>query len=218
MIPMFQKFLKPRSRPNEILAHRCSDANAAAVLGPPMRYWIERAPRLKIGDHMAEALALNGVAYRCHPADPGAVFEDACAFHLRAMDAAIHDTPTDLLILTAQTYLPTPREWEQSTEWIETSLPSHIFATAHPLAQKARKLFLQRIDTPKADFMAYRDASIVLAALGLLEASVDGPPRMRISLEASAAFPSLKHRENDVLRRSEALEWRPRRPDGRAHQ
>ena len=214
MLPLLQKFLKLHTRPNENFTHRRDDPNATAVLGPLMRYWVERAPRLQIGDHMAEALALNGVAYRCHPADPEAVFEDACAFHLRAMDAAIDDTPTDLLILAAQFCLPTPEEWEQSTEWIETSLPSDIFATAHPLAQKARTLFLERIDTPRADFMAYRDASIVLAALGLLDASEDGSSRRKISLEASAAFPSLKHRENDVLRRSEALEWRPHRPGG----
>ena len=148
--PMLQKFLKLHTRSNGNFTHRRDDPNAPAVLGPLMRYWVERAPRLQMRDHMAEALALNGVAYRCHPADPEAVFEDACAFHLRAMDAAIDDTPTDLLIFAAQFYLPTPREWEQSTEWIETSLPSDIFATAHPLAQKARTLFLERIDTPKA--------------------------------------------------------------------
>jgi hypothetical protein len=130
------------------------------------------------------------------------------------MDAAIKDTPTDLLILTARNNLPSPKEWEQSTKWVEDNLPSDFFTTAHPLAQKARTLFLERIDTPTADFMAYRDGSIVLEALGLLDASEDGYPRMKISLEACAAFPSLKHRENDVLRRSEALEWRPHRPGG----
>ena len=143
--PMLQKFLKLHTRSIENFTHRRDDPNATAILGPLMRYWVER---------------------------------------------------------------------EQSTEWTETRLPSDIFATAHPLAQKARTLFLERIDTPKADFMAYRDASVVLAALGLLDASEDGSPRMKISPEACAAFPSLKRRENDVLRRSEALEWRPHRPGG----
>ena len=214
MLPMLQKFLKLHTRSNENFTHRRDDPNATAVLGPLMRYWVARAPRLQMRDHMAEALVLNGVAYRCHPADPEAVFEDACAFHLQAMDAAIDDTPTDLLILAAQFCLPTPGEWEQSKEWVEASLPSDIFATAHPLAQKARTLFLERIDTPRADFMAYRGASVVLAGLGLLDASEDGSPGMKISPEACAAFPSLKRRENDVLRRSEALEWRPLRPGG----
>lgn len=141
--------------------------------------------------------------------NPSLVIENACRFRLAAMEAALNATPNDLLVLLS--VLPQPESWEQSREWQESNLPSEHFSVGwHSTYRHAVVLFLKRIDTPAADFLAFKEAASVLGRFGLFcdEKDEDGNKRERLGYVISDVFPSLRRRERELLDRKLRLAWR----------
>lgn len=135
--------------------------------------------------------------------------EGACRFRLAAMEAALSFTPTDLLILMdSRSCLPSPASWEQSEEWRTKAFPSDIVASEPFLWRHAAALFLDRIDTPAADFLAFKEAASVLSSFELFDDKTDfnGTSQKQLGFVISDIFPTLRARERDLLIRQRLLE------------
>lgn len=144
-----------------------------------------------------------------YPANPSLAIEDACRFRVAAMEAALNDTPGDLLILLGGTYLPSPHTWEQSPEWQAKELAPDLVSSMHSLYGHATTLFLKRIQTPEADFLAFKEAALVLERFGLFltEKDESGVAHEHLGPVVCDIFPSLRSRECLLLARKSRLAW-----------
>lgn len=141
------------------------------------------------------------------PANPTLAVEAACRFRLDAMEAALSITPSDLLILLNN--LPKPDSWEQNPEWLADEFQADLMASHHSLNRHAAALFIKRIDTPEADFLAFKEVAILIRNIGLFSTATDeyGTLNQRLGFVISDLFPSIRKREKELLERKYKLTW-----------
>lgn len=145
-----------------------------------------------------------------HP-NPSLMIEDICQFRLAAMEAALNCTPDDLLVLlTHLDALPCVESWEQSYEWRTRNFPEEEVSRWHSLNRHAAALFLKRIDTPEADFIAFKEAAEVLNGLEFfsVETCEHGEANVQLGHVIADIFPTLRARESSLLERRSRLIYR----------
>lgn len=143
------------------------------------------------------------------PANPTLTMESACRFRMAAMEAALNCTPNDLLIMLGSMYLPSPSTWEQSPEWQAEEFAPDLVSSKHSLGRHASALFLKRIQTPAADFLAFKEAAHVLERFELFQTEKDdnGVSHEHLGYVLCDIFPVLRSRESDLLARKSRLAW-----------
>ncbi|MEC7763723.1 MAG: hypothetical protein VX874_17600 [Pseudomonadota bacterium] len=138
-------------------------------------------------------------------ANPSVTLDECCKFRLEVMDAALDDTPVDLLVFLAISfYLPNPREWSQEPEWAGIVLTFVTNQSLDPLSRYANALLLARIGTSGADFRAFREAATTLQDIGMFDTS---PPSATVDAFVQDLFPSIRARSAKLLARRQQLEW-----------
>lgn len=144
-----------------------------------------------------------------YPANPALAIESACRFRMAAMEAALNCTPSDLLVMLGSNYLPSPNTWEQSPEWRAKEFEPDRVSSIHSLGRHATALFLKRIETPAADFLAFKEAALVLELFGLFlnEKDDSGGSREHLGPVVCDIFPALRSRESKLLARKFRLAW-----------
>ena len=149
-----------------------------------------------------------------YPANPTLAIDNACRFRIDAMEAALNCTPADLLVLMASN-LPNPSCWEQSSAWRAKAFDPDLAPSQHSLVRHAVALFLERSDTPAADFLAFKEAALVLENHGLFQTEIDdsGAEREQIGNVISDIFPTLRAKECRLLARKAALIWHSEGPE-----
>ena len=148
-----------------------------------------------------------------HPKNPTLALEAACEFRISAMEAALNCTSSDLLVLL--NCLPSPSEWKLSLEWRAIEFAQCLTYDLHSLNRHAIALFLERIQTPTADFLAFCEAALVLEEFGLFQKEIanSGISKEHLGYVVCDIFPSLKSRRVELLTRKSRLTWRPEGPD-----
>ncbi len=151
------------------------------------------------------------------PANPSLAIEGACQFRLAAMEAALNSTPNELLILLSDATFPSAHSWEQSLEWREKEFPAELVSSYHSSYRHAAALFIKRIDTPEADFLAFKEAATVLQNCGLFrtETCENSAAEVRLGHVISDVFPSLRSREGELLDCKSRLKWQAEDPADR---
>lgn len=149
------------------------------------------------------------------PANPTLTMESACRFRIDAMDAALNCTPNDLLILMGGMHLPSPDTWEQSPEWQAEEFALDLVSSKHSLGRHASALFLKRIQTPAADFLAFKEAALVFQSFDLFQTEKDdnGVSREHLGHVLCDIFPSVRSREDVLLARKSRLAWHSEGPE-----
>lgn len=145
--------------------------------------------------------SFNG-AYPC----PSRTLDDACAFKLRTLDAAIDETPTDLLALVNDISLPHWQEWSQGSAFLSNIMEESNCHCMHSITRHAYRLLAARLKCSKADFLAFQEAAAVISNHGLLRKNPDG--HLEVNRMLQDFFPSLKRRRDAIVDRRKALEWR----------
>lgn len=151
-----------------------------------------------------------------YPINHTIAVEGACRFRMAAMDAALTNTPCDLLVLLHSIRsIPSPRTWEQSTEWQTKEFDPNEIADLHSTYRHAVALLAQRFATPAADFIAFKEAAHVIDKFGLFQTEThEGVlEQERLGNVVCDIFPGLRLREGELLSRKIRLAWRPEGPD-----
>lgn len=139
---------------------------------------------------------------------PSHIIETVCQFRLDAMEAALNDTPADLLILLSEADLPCPDSWEDRSGWSEEAFAGaddimrHNSPYRHGLA-----LLLKRLDTSRADFLAFKEAAALIMEHSLFhkEKGEDGSVEVKLQYIMADIFPSLREKERYLLERHAIL-------------
>ena len=116
-------------------------------------------------------------------------------------------TPNDLLILLDGSYLPRPWEWEQSLEWQAAEFEPNYILSMRSIFRHAAALFLKRLETPAADFLAFKEAAMILDRFELFQTEEDknGSPTEFLGVVISDIFPAIRSRERALLSRKTDL-------------
>jgi hypothetical protein len=134
------------------------------------------------------------------------VVADLSEYHLRSLDAAIADTPIDLIAAFERALLPNVREWSNEAEFLDGLMEQASASGASRISTLAARLLHDRIVASNAaDFLAFKEAFCVLQDIGVFhrpDASIDS---MEISPILLDIFPVLRKNEMPLRERARAL-------------
>lgn len=164
--------------------------------------WKERVVPIRVLFHAGATITAYDTV---RPANPSVALDDACKFRLAAMDAALRETPVDLLALLDRFQFPAPHVWSQNPSWAKDQFPEWSATGAHSLDRYARALFLKRIRTPAADFLAFQEAAAALDTIGVFQQDERG---WCVDAFARDIFPSIEARAQALVQRRAELTWR----------
>ncbi|SEO07947.1 hypothetical protein SAMN05444123_101199 [Rhodopseudomonas pseudopalustris] len=132
------------------------------------------------------------------PASPSVLFESLSRCFFESVDATIDDICTDLVVLADND----PSDLEDPNLLSNASLVENDEG-CHSLQRYHARLLRQHLSgRGRSGLVAFRQALTALRATGLFKGNEIAPLAIDF-------FPSLAHRENELLERRAALTWRP---------
>lgn len=187
--------------PEDLLGRSDTLYNERSNLTSFVRVWQDMVVPIRILFHAGATITAYDVI---SPANPSVALDDACKFRLEAMDAALRETPLDLLVMQNSFVLPSPQEWSRDAQWAAREFPD-VSDGSHALYGYARSLFLKRIDTAASDFLAFREAAIALNEIGLFEPEADNASGTCVNALVQELFPTIKARATALAQRHQFL-------------
>jgi hypothetical protein len=143
-------------------------------------------------------LAYQGCGMQVGPSE---VFAGVSRDHLELLDAAIADTPNDLLILTCRN--PRDFDLDDHEEALRNAAEIQNDDHHHSLHRYHGRLLIEHLSSGgRARLLAFRRAMAALDDIDLFHEGGVGP----LALDF---FPSLFARADELVARDEALAWRP---------
>ena len=140
------------------------------------------------------------------PACPSSAISGACAFGVASLNAALADTDTDLLVFIGGVGLPSPREWSRDVSFLRCLTAEAADPYWHSLHRYSMAILAKRLNCTGADFLAFQSAANMVQTHGLFRGEVEG--KLQVNPLLQDAFPTLRDRRYELLRRRSDLEWR----------
>lgn len=130
------------------------------------------------------------------------IFDNVSEFHLATLDAAIAETPIDLIAIFDRDFLPRVEEWSRDPEFTD-SLVSDDDGSGQEMLSFARRLLHDRLITAsQVDFIALKEAFFIMQTVNVFDGNPHSDAEAEVTPVLLDVFPTLRRMERALICRA----------------